>query len=183
MLRIDKTYTVVESQTLNNYLLNTTPQTTTVEYNKVKTLTFTNKIKEGQIKVVKVDKDENNIKLEGVKFIIKDNNGNVVDTLTTDKNGEAVSKKLRVDRSYTVVEESTLSTYILNTTPQTTTVEYNKVKTLTFTNKIKEGQIKVVKVDADYNNIKLQGVKFNILDNNGKLVDTIITDEKRRGYY
>jgi len=86
MLRVDKTYTVAESQTLNNYILNTTSQTTAVEYNKVKTLTFTNKIKEGQIKVVKVDEDENNIKLEGVKFTIKDNNENVVDTLTTDKN-------------------------------------------------------------------------------------------------
>ena len=90
---------------------------------------------------------------------------------------------LRVDKTYTVAESQTLNNYILNTTSQTTAVEYNKVKTLTFTNKIKEGQIKVVKVDADYNNIKLQGVKFNILDNNGKLVDTIITDEKRRGYY
>jgi len=92
------------------------------------------------------------------------------------KNGEAITKPLRVDRSYTVVEESTLSTYILNKTPQTTTVEYNKVKTLTFINNHKLGNLKVFKVDKDNHKIPLGNVSFDVFSHEfQKVIGTYTT--------
>ena len=48
---------------------------------------FKSQIKKAQIKVIKVDKDNNEIKLEGVIFDVLDQDGNIVQTLKTDKNG------------------------------------------------------------------------------------------------
>ena len=36
------------------------------------------------------------------------------------------------------------------------------------------GYIEVNKVDSDYSNIKLEGVKFEIRDNNNTLIETLI---------
>ena len=61
--------------------------------------------------MIKVDKDNNEVKLEGVEFKVYDEDGNYIETLITDKNGEAVSSKLRIDKPYTVQETKTLEKY------------------------------------------------------------------------
>ena len=53
--------------------------------------------------------------------------------------------------------------------------ENNQVITKTVINELVEGKLKIIKVDE--NNEPLQGVKFNILDENKKVIDTIVTDE------
>ena len=58
------------------------------------------------------------------------------------------------------------------------TLENNQTKTVIFENEKKKGQIKITKEDFDNEEVKLSGVKFNILDKDGKIVDTLITDEK-----
>jgi uncharacterized surface anchored protein len=79
-------------------------KTIELEPNYIKNIVFENEKKKGQIKVIKVDMDNNEVKLEGVTFEIRDENGNVVQTLVTDKNGEAISERIPIDQSYTVVE-------------------------------------------------------------------------------
>ena len=67
------------------------------------------------MKVIKVDLDNNEILLEGVTFDIKDEEGNIVDTITTNELGEATSKRLPcIDKKYTVVETSTRKEYVLS---------------------------------------------------------------------
>ena len=51
-MRIDKKYTVQESKTLENYVLNETPQTVTLAQDQITDITFTNELKKGQVKVI-----------------------------------------------------------------------------------------------------------------------------------
>ena len=169
--------TIREKETLENYVLNDTPQTVVLEAEQIKTVTFTNELKKGQIKVIKVDQDNNEVKLKGVGFKVYDEENNLVDTLITDENGEATSKRLRIDKKYIVQESKTLENYVLNETPQTVTLAQDQITDLTFKNKLKKGQIKVIKVDKDNNEVKLKGVEFKVFDEDNNLVDTLITDE------
>jgi hypothetical protein len=176
--------TIREKETLQNYVLNETPQTVTLEADQIKTITFTNELKKGQIKVIKVDQDNNEVKLEGVEFNVYDEDNNLVDTLITDENGEATSKRLRIDKQYVVQETKTLSNYVLNETPQTVTLTQDQITDITFENELIKGYIKVIKVskeDNQYNGdtkgTRLANAKFEVYDEDNNLVDTLITDE------
>ena len=176
-LRIDKEYILQETKTLENYVLNGEMQTVRLEQDKIKDVIFTNELKKGQIRVIKVDADNKEVRLQGVKFNVLDENGDIVDTLITNENGEAISKKLRIDKEYILQETETLENYVLNEAMQTVRLEQDKIKDVIFTNELKKGQIRVIKVDADNKEVRLQGVRFNVLDKNGEIVDTLITNE------
>ncbi len=169
--------TLQETETLQKYKLNVEPQTVKLEANQIKDIVFTNEKKKGQIKVIKVDLDNNEIKLKDVEFEVYDEKGNVVDKLKTDQNGEAVSKRLPIDQKYTVREIKTGDTYVLNEEPQTVTLKENQITDIIFTNEKKKGQIKVIKVDQDNNEIKLENVEFKVYDEKGNVVDTLKTDK------
>ena len=166
-----------EVETLENYKLTEEPQTIKLEANEIVDVVFQNEKKKGQVKVVKIDEDNNEVKLEGVEFKVYDEKGNVVDTLVTDKNGEAVSKRLPIDQTYTVQETKTLENYVLTEEPQTVVLKEDQITDLTFTNEKKKGQVKVIKVDEDNNEIKLEGVEFKIYDESGNEVGTLVTDK------
>ena len=76
-----------------------------------------------------------------------------------------------------------METYVLTEEVKTITLKENQIENITFQNEKKKGQIKVIKVDLDNNEVKLEGVKFDIVNDSGKVVDTIITDKNRRGNY
>ena len=166
-----------EVKTLDTYELSDEVKTVELQANEITSITFENEKKKGQIKVIKVDTDNNEIKLSGVTFDILDEDNNVVDTIITDENGEAISKPLLSGKDYKVLEKETLENYVLTEEPQTITVEPNEIKDITFQNEKKKGQIRVIKVDADNNEILLEGVTFEILDSYGNIVDTITTNE------
>ena len=169
--------TLQEVETLENYKLTEEPQTIKLEANEIVDVVFQNEKKKGQVKVIKIDEDNNEIRLEGIKFNVYDESGNIVDTLTTDKNGEAVSKRLPIDQEYTVQETKTLENYVLTEEPQTVILEEDQITDLTFTNEKKKGQIKVIKIDEDNNEVRLEGVEFKIYDESGNEVGTLVTDK------
>ena len=71
-------------------------------------VSFKIKVPMGYIEVNKVDSDYSNIKLEGVKFEIRDNNNTLIETLITNSNGYAKSKALIADgKTYTLKEIET----------------------------------------------------------------------------
>ena len=78
--------------------MNEEPQTAILEQDQITELTFENEKKKGQVRVIKVDLDDNEVLLEGVTFEILDEDENVVDTVVTDKNGEATTKRLPIDQ-------------------------------------------------------------------------------------
>lgn len=176
-IRDFETLTIKEIETLENYKLDDTIYTTELQANKVTTIEITNEVKKGQIKVIKVDKDNNQIKLKGVKFEIYDNNNNLIQTLVTDENGEAITDRLPIDKEYIIKEIETNENYVLNEECITVTLKEDEIKELTFENELKKGQIQVIKVDSENNEIYIPDTTFEIYNSKGELVDTITTDE------
>lgn len=176
-LPIDEQYTIKETITGDSYVLNEETRIITLERNQIKDLTFTNEKKKGQIRVIKVDYDNNEIKLKDVEFKVFDEKGNLVDIIKTDVNGEATTKRLAIDQEYKVQESLTGEWYVLNETPQTAILEQDQITTLNFTNEKKKGQIRVIKIDIDNNEIRIPNVEFNVLNEKKEIVDTIKTNE------
>lgn len=166
-----------ETETLDEYELNDEIKEIVLEENQIKTIQFENEVKKGQIKVIKVDKDDNEVKLEGVTFEIYDEQDNLIETLVTDKNGEAVSKRLPISQEYTVKETTTGENYMLSEETKTVKLEENQITSLIFENEKKKGQIEIIKVDEEDNEVKLEGVIFEILNKDGEIIETLITDE------
>ena len=177
-LPIDEQYTIVETKTNEAYVLSQISQAVTLKENEITTIKFENEKRKGKIKVIKVDKDNNEILLEGVEFDVLNSKGEKVDTIITNKNGEAESKNLSIDEEYKVVETKTKENYVLNDENQTVKLEENQITNITFENEKKKGKIQIIKVDKDDNEVYLEGVKFNILNSKGEVVDTVITNER-----
>ena len=100
-----------ETETLDAYALNDEIKEIVLEENQIKTIQFENEVKKGKIKIIKVDKDNNEVKLEGITFEVYDENNNLIETLVTDKEGEATTKDLPISLEYTVKETITKDTY------------------------------------------------------------------------
>ena len=148
--------------------------------NQITTITFENEKKKGQVEVIKVDKDNNEIKIPDVTFEIYDEENNLVDTIITDKEGKAVSKPLPIDQDYLVKETITGDIYVLNEEPQKVTLKEDEITSITFENEKKKGQIKVIKTDGE-TEVPLQDVTFIVENSQGEIVDRIVTDEKGEG--
>lgn len=167
-----------ESKTLDTYVLSDEVKTVTLKENQIETITFQNEKKKAQIRVIKVDQDNNEVLLEGVKFDIVNDAGEVVDTIVTGSDGTVTTKRIPIDSEYTIIERETKKEYKITEETQTVTLEQDEIKDITFQNEKRKGQLRIIKVDLDYNEVLLEGVTFDILDKDGNVVDTVVTDEK-----
>lgn len=159
---------VKESKTLENYVLSDEVKTITLKENQIENITFQNEKKKAQIRVIKVDQDNNEVLLEGVKFDIVNNEGVVVDTVITGADGTATTKRIPIDSEYTIIERETKKQYKLTEETQTVTLEQDEIKDITFQNEKRKGQLRIIKVDLDDNEVLLEGVTFDILDSKRK---------------
>ena len=179
-------YTVVEKTTLENYVIDSAPKAVKIEQQgQVEKVQVVNVLKTSNVKVTKVDADDNTKKLAGVEFELRGANGKVLKG-TTNANGEYIFEDV-VYGDYKLVETKTLDNYNLTTTEETVQVrDAGQTIEKTVTNALKKGKVEVTKVDADDNTKKLAGVKFELkqgdevkyegtTDANGKLViDNVI---------
>lgn len=177
-IRDFETLSLKEIETLAEYKLNNSVINVTLKANEAVIETVENEVKKGQIKVIKVDKDNNEVKLEGVVFEVLNEKGEVIQTIITDEKGEAITDRIPIRDEYTVREKETLQEYQLNEESVKIKLKEDEIKTLTFTNELKKAQIKVVKVDKENHDIKLKDVEFEVYNSKGELVDRITTDEK-----
>ena len=135
------------------------------------------------IKLTKLDK-EKDLPIHGVSFEAKyaDNN-ELIGEFVTDENGEIDIPRLRQGKII-LIEKSTLEEYELDSTPINIELEYSQEQKIQIYNEYKKGNIKIVKTSEDRNNIlneekgsPIDGAKFNIYDENNKLVEQVITDK------
>lgn len=179
-LDIDKEYVVQEVKTLENYKLEETPQKIILKENQISDIVFENEKKKGKIQIIKVDKDDNTIRIPNVVFQIKDEKNNIVDTIKTDKNGEAISKKLPIDQKYTILEISTGKEYVLNAETITVTLTEDEITDVHFENEKIKGNVEITKIDKKTNE-RLKGATFGIYDEDNNEVDRIVTDNQGKG--
>ena len=156
-------YKLKETSTHKNYVLNTATFDVNVEYNKTTTKDITNDHKKGNLKIYKVDKDNHKIALGNVKFdLFSEEFQKVIGTYTTNVDGEITINNLRIGE-YKLIEKNTGKWYKL-ADDKTVEVKWNTTEENIVENELKKGQIRVIKVDLDNNEVKLQGVKFNVLN-------------------
>lgn len=167
-----------EKEAKEGYRLNNEIISVELKANEVSTIELENEVKKGKIKIIKVDKDNNDIKLKGVEFKIYDEKYNLIDILITDKQGEAESRDLPITNQYIIKETRTNKDYILNDKIINVELKDNKVTEIKIENEKKKGKIKVIKVDEENNEIKLEGVEFEILNTKGEVIDKLKTDKE-----
>ncbi len=139
---------------------------------------------QGQGEIIKVD--ENGKGLAGAQFEITNKTTNKTETKTTDKDGK-ISGTWDTGTVLEIKEVKAPTGYVLNTEKKTLTIEANKTKSVTFTNKSQLGSISIDKSGVEFGkdmvngNYTLAGNTFEVYAGSkatGTPVATITTDEK-----
>ena len=169
-------YILKETATNEKYILNTKEFEVDVEYNKTTTVDIENEHKKGNVKVYKIDKDNNRVVLGNVEFQLYSHEfEKVIGTYYTDVDGELLIKDLRIG-DYSLIETKTNKWYNLADDTDVK-IEWNLTKELQIENELKKGAIKIIKVDKDDNEVRLQNVKFNVMDKDGNVLEQLTTDK------
>ncbi|MGH0588628.1 MSCRAMM family protein, partial [Bacillus mycoides] len=135
-------------------------------------------VEKGNLQIKKVDANDENIVLKDAKFDVIDKDNNVVATVTTNEKGIAEVKDLLLG-DYFVKEISAPEGYIKVDTPVKVTINGTNVIEIVMKNtkKVENGQFKLLKKDSESGQL-LPGAKFDVIDKDGNVVETIITDGK-----
>lgn len=174
---------VKEIKVDDKYILNEEEKKVSLEWGKTAKIQIENSRKKGNLRIIKVDADNNEILLENVKFKLYDSNDNFVEDVTTDAKGEAVIGNLNIG-DYYLQEVETDEKYILNEEKIQVTVKWNEETTVKIENEKAKANIKIVKTSEDDNFINgkkagsaIPGVVFEIFDIDGNSIEKIVTDE------
>ncbi|WP_277680572.1 SpaA isopeptide-forming pilin-related protein, partial [Bacillus sp. PF5] len=169
-------YSFKETKTKPGYVANDKETSFEVkEDGKTQKFDVVNKPIKGNIEIYKVG--DNKQPLEGVEFTIYDEKGRELTQVITDKNGIAKSGDLPYG-SYYFKETKAKTGYVINNQKFDFSIEEN-TKTLPFTvtNKMIKGNVKLVKVDADNQDIKLKGAVYELFDATDEKVGEYTTNE------
>ena len=172
---------VTEIKTQEKYVLDESQKEITLGYEQDASLNISNNRKKGNINILKVDKDNNELALEGVEFDLLDSTGkNIIRHVKTDKNGKVEIKNLDIGK-YILKETKSQEKYEISL-EQNITIEWGKTLNITIENEKMKGKVKITKISEDDNLITgevagtpIANVKFEIYDDSGKIVDTLIT--------
>lgn len=171
-----QTIKIKEIKVPEPYILAKEEKEVALEWGKTAEVSFENERKKGNLKITKVDADNNEIKLENVEFELFDSKGNLVKKLTTNKKGEAYVENLEIG-IYTLKETKSKEGYNL-IDDRKVEIKWNETKIEKIQNTKQKGQIEVYKVDKENKKQRLEGVIFEVLDENKKRLETIITNKE-----
>lgn len=154
-------------------------KTVTVQAGQTATVSFGNVLKKGDLQITKTCEDG---LVEGIKFHLTGTSlsgAKINEYATTNASGVATFKNILIGTGYVVEEVDTAIRYVIPDS-QTTSIKWNEVTKASFTNKLKKFRVTVTKEDAEKKHAQgsasLAGATYGIYDN-GKLVDTYVTDE------
>ena len=169
-------YFLKEVSTDDNYILNEKQFEVNVEYNKTSEIVITNEHKRGDLKIYKIDKDNNRVVLGNVEFqLYSEEFEKVIGTYYTDVNGELKIEGLRTG-NYKLIETKTNKWYNLSDDVDIK-IDWDEETTKNIENELKKGQVRIIKVDNENNEVKLEGVEFEVLDMKDNILEKLITDE------
>ncbi|MCI5997050.1 MAG: Cys-Gln thioester bond-forming surface protein [Parvimonas sp.] len=131
---------------------------------KVATKTIINKLKRGAIQILKVDKNNNEIKLEGVTFKLLANNSKRTEVATkkTNKEGSVTFENLEVGE-YILVETETKTGYILDAEERIIRVKDDEKITME-TVENSPTTVIVHKTGTDTNDEQVEDCEFEIIE-------------------
>lgn len=167
------TYYYQEVEAPENVIMDTNKYEFKIETdNQVIRKDIVNEKIKGSLKITKVNEEDKPI--ANVKFEILNESKEVVQTLTTNNEGIAVSEELKPGK-YFYKEVEAPAGYIVDKTEYpfeiTNSGEIESVKVVNY---LAEGKLQITKYDNTGKT--LANVKFDILDENKNVVETIVTD-------
>lgn len=176
------TYTVAES--VPNKYEPQSSQTVTIVSGKTSTVTFNNTLRRGTLKITKTSEDG---LVEGIKFKLSGislSGDKVEQYAVTNKNGIATFENVLISGAspYTVEEIETAVRYIVPN-DQEAPIEWNKFTQRTFENKLRRGDLKVLKESEDG---LVEGLKFRLTGTSFsgiKVDEYAITDSSGIAYF
>jgi uncharacterized surface anchored protein len=148
------------------------------ENNQIVTREIENSLERGSLSIFKVDEDGNYLK--GVTFTLLDEDGNVVDTKETGEDGLAKFENL-LPGKYNFKEVEAPINVVPNEEPQAIEITVDKLNVeVTVENDFAKGMLQIHKTNmADKS---LEGVTFELLDENKNVIETLVTDENGMAY-
>ena len=171
------TIVVKETKTIEGYTIDPATQTQTVEVNPedTQTLTFYND-PVGGVEIIKVNAADKTERIPNTTFEIRKVDDELIDTVTTDKNGRVfVSLE---DGAYYAVEIEAAEGFKLDDTPHYFEVENGKTETVRITNQAVSG-ILIHKTDSTTGE-GIYGVSFLLYDSSNTPIGQYTSDD--RGY-
>jgi len=166
------------------YVLNSKEIEVELQWGRTSKIQVENERKKGNLKIVKTDSENEEIKLESVEFELYDEKGELIQNIITDENGEAEIKNLEIG-NYILKEIKTNEDYVLNEENIKFKIEWDKETKLEIQNEKIKGQIKIIKTSKDDNQITgekkgspISDVTFQIKDEKGKVIERLITNEQ-----
>lgn len=158
-LPIDKVYRIKQKTTLEDYIIDLNFYRVEFKENdEIIVIEIKNSIKKNFIKITKIDKDNNDLRLEGVVFGIYNSENELIEEITTNNNGEAISSNLPINRAYYIKEIKALDNYVLdNKTVTVFLTETNnrneEIKEINVNRLSKTGNCLVVENQKIYNSL------------------------------
>lgn len=175
---------IKEIKTEEEYVLNSEEIKVELQWGKTSEVQIENERKKGSLKIIKTDLENKEIKLEGVEFELYNEEGELIDKLITDENGEAIMENLDIG-NYILKEVKTKDNYILNKEEIKFEIKWNKETKLEIQNEKIKGQIKIIKTSKDDNEITgekagspIYNVTFEIRNEEGKVIETVTTNKE-----
>ncbi|MEX1377292.1 MAG: SpaA isopeptide-forming pilin-related protein [Eubacteriales bacterium] len=170
-------YTLHEIASPYGYWLNDTPISFVVDETTegdVIILEFADEHILKRIQINKTDASDNSVKLQGAIFeVYKDDV--LIDTLTTDSNGEAITIYLPVGE-YHIVEVQAPTGYVLGNNSFNITIGDDEINIYTISCTNRQTELTITKTDI-IDGTPLQNANFCIYDDNGRLVVDNSTNE------
>lgn len=168
----------------DRYILNGEEQPILLQWGKTSKIEIENNRKKGNLKIVKVDSENEEIKLEGIEFELYNDKKELINKLITNENGEAILENLDIGKYY-LKEVKADEEYILDEEEIEVKIEWNKETKIQIENEKIKGQIKIIKISEDDNKITgkkagspIINVEFEIRDEEGNLIETVVTNEE-----
>ena len=174
------TYIVTEITPIDGYKQDTTTYKVALEEGETELLQVKN-FPYGSLKIIKYD-NKTKERLEGVKYKLEDEKGNLVGIYKTNENGEIlIENKLEAGVFY-LLELSSLDSYVTDTEKHRVEISWGKITIIELGNTEITGRIQIIKISSDNNEYTgllagspLLNAKFEIRNEEGELVDTITT--------
>ena len=172
-------YEITEVETLEGYVLNSTPiEFSITENGQVIELFMENDRVKGNAELLKVDSDTKE-PLSNVVFELEClegfNQGSKVE-LVSDSTGIIKMSDLQYGK-YRLTEIKTVEGYVLDSIPIEFEIRnHGETVNLVMENRKVKGKLEIIKVDANSSK-RLQGAEFGIYDKDKNLIEVITTDE------
>lgn len=170
-LVVGKSYTLTETKPADGYAT-----AESITFTVENTVEIQKQVMEDDVTKVEISKTDitGDNEIEGAKLTITDENGNIVETWTSGKEPHYI-EKLPIGK-YTLKEEQAPNGYVVSEEITFEVADTAEIQKVAMKDDTAKGRLIIEKMDKD-TGAALKGAEFELRDADGKVVETLTTDE------